>query len=72
MLMVSNIRYSSFKELDFKGRVPFWVLLLFVLLIIFVSIDPPFVLLLGFSIYILSGPVAFVRRLLRLRRKKHH
>ena len=31
ILMVSNVRYYSFKELDLKGRVPFVAILLVVL-----------------------------------------
>lgn len=60
VLMVSNLRYYSFKEFDFKNRVPFVVLLLGVMVFVFASIDPPKVLLTGFLIYVLSGPVLTV------------
>jgi len=56
-LMVSNVRYYSFKEFDFKNRVPFVALLLVVLVYVFASIDPPKVLFAGFFVYALSGPV---------------
>lgn len=56
LLMVSNLRYYSFKQVDFKNRVPFVVLLLGVLVFVFASIDPPKVLFTGFLIYVLSGP----------------
>ena len=56
-LMVSNIRYHSFKMLDLRGKVPFVAILLVVLVMVFVSIDPPLVLFSGFLIYVLSGPV---------------
>ena len=56
-LMVSNFRYHSFKGLDFKGRVPFFVMLLIVLGFVFVSIDPPIVLFAAFLLYASSGPV---------------
>jgi len=57
VLMVSNIRYRSFKDIDFKGRVPFVVLLLVVLLFVFISIDPPIVLFTLAFTYAVSGPV---------------
>jgi CDP-diacylglycerol--serine O-phosphatidyltransferase len=64
-LMVSNIRYNSFKELDLKGRVPFISILVVVLMFVFVSSDPPLVLFALSVIYALSGPVltlVFIRR----------
>jgi CDP-diacylglycerol--serine O-phosphatidyltransferase len=60
LLMVSNLRYYSFKEFDFKNRVPFVVLLLGVMIFVFASIDPPKVLFAGFLIYVLSGPALTV------------
>lgn len=57
LLMVSNIRYYSFKDLDLKGRVPFVAILIVVLIISVVFIDPPRVLLLMLMTYALSGPV---------------
>jgi len=57
ILMVSNIRYHSFKELDLKGRVPFISVLVVVLIFVFVSSDPPLVLFALSLLYMLSGPV---------------
>lgn len=57
ILMVSNIRYYSFKEIDLKGRVPFVAILLVVLTFVGISLDPPKVLFLFFFCYGLSGPV---------------
>lgn len=70
ILMVSNLRYYSFKEVDFKNRVPFVVLLIVVLLFVFVSIDPPTFLFAGFLLYVLSGPVITVWRLRQRRRMR--
>lgn len=64
-LMVSNIRYYSFKDIDLKGRVPFMAVLLVMIIIVFISIDPPQVLLAVFSIYVLSGPTAALYRQLK-------
>ena len=65
VLMVSNIRYHSFKELDLRGKIPFVALLLMVLVFVFISIDPPLVLFSIALLYALSGPVLtlfFLRR----------
>lgn len=65
LLMVSNIRYRSFKDLDMRGKVPFVAVLLLVLIFAFVSIDPPQVLFLLFFGYAMSGPinsVVFIRK----------
>ena len=57
VLMVSNVRYHSFKNLDLRGRVPFMTILAVVVLFVFVSSDPPLVLFLGALGYAGSGPV---------------
>ncbi len=76
-LMVSNIRYYSFKSIDLKGRVPFVAILCIVLIFAAISIDPPNVLFLIFLTYSLSGPILTLwnlrkKRLLRknLERKR--
>ena len=63
LLMVSNVRYYSFKDIDLKSRVPFFVLLALVLLIAIISIDPAIMLLLVFVGYGLSGPLRAVLRM---------
>lgn len=74
ILMVSNIRYYSFKEIDLKGRVPFIATLLVVLAFVGISLDPPKILFLLFFCYGLSGPVLTLRALhvKRALRRKHH
>jgi len=67
LLMVSNVRYRSFKDLDLKGKVPFVAVLAVVLVFVLISLDPPQVLFAGFAIYALSGPVV---TLLTLRRRR--
>ncbi len=57
ILMVSNIRYYSFKELDSKGKVPFMTILLVVLVFVFITLDPAQVLFGLFLVYMLSGLV---------------
>jgi len=58
ILMVSNVPYRSFKDFDLKSHVPFVVLLGIVIALVVIVYDPPRVLLLGFSIYLFSGPVS--------------
>ncbi len=66
-LMVSNIRYSSFKGVDFRGRVPFWAILAVVLLFAVIAVNPPAVLFVLAVIYALSGPCDWLWRRFRRR-----
>lgn len=69
LLMVSNFTYYSFKDLGSKKRVPFVAVLLFVLLFVFTSVDPPKVLLLCAVCYGLSGPSYALFRWIRKRHR---
>lgn len=54
LLMVSNLKYPSFKEIDLRGKVPFMVILSVVMGFVVITIDPPrilFALAAGFSFY---------------------
>src|SRR6266852_2906293 len=63
-LMVSEIRYYSFKEIRFHHRHPFPVLLGLIALIYLTVGTPQVMLFLGIGSYALSGPLmALVRRL---------
>ena len=57
LLMVSNFRYYSFKSLPMGDRVPFLWVLIGVLVLVPFFIDPPRVLFVVFTLYLLSGPV---------------
>ena len=70
ILMVSNVPYYSFKELDFKGRVPFVMVLVVLLICIAIASNPPAVLFLSFLIFTLSGPIMYVFGFGRSYRKK--
>ena len=72
--MMSNFRYHSFKGIDLRGKVPFLTLLVFVLVIVLITYDPPIVLFVVFFGYALSGPVMtiFQLRERRAQRKKAH
>ncbi len=62
VLMVSNVLYSSFKDVDLKGKIPFMILLAIVLVIGVISISPPIFLWLLILGYTLSGPVLWLIR----------
>lgn len=57
VLMVSNLRYYSFKEIDFKGKVPFLYVLVMIILFVAVAMEPASVLFISFILFALSGPV---------------
>ena len=59
-LMIANFPYSSFKGIDFRGRVPFVVMIAVVLVFGLVTVDPPRIFLLAFLAYAVSGPVMLV------------
>lgn len=69
-LMVSSVRYSSFKQIDFKGRVPFFTIVLAVILITAVALQPPEVLFLIFGLFIASGPIFTLWRLRQMRKAR--
>lgn len=60
LLMVSNVRYTSFKDLNMRGRVPFVVMLAALIIFVVVVVDPPRVLLLMACLYALSGPLMWL------------
>src|SRR5882724_8226271 len=68
-LMVSEIRYFSFKEIRLHHRHPFQVLLGLILLIMLTIAAPQPVLFLAIVTYALSGPVVYFGRLLSGRRR---
>jgi len=61
-LMVSSMRFYSFKDIDLRGKVPFVAVLAVLLILVCISIDPPLVLLTTFAIYVLSGPGLWIAR----------
>ena len=67
LLMVSNFKYSSFKEVDWKGKVNFIVVLLIVLAFVIVASSPENVLLIIFVLYACSGPFTTIRSVKKLK-----
>jgi len=67
LLMVSNVRFNSFKEIDPRNKVPFIVLVLVMLGVAVASWHPPIVLFGIFLVYAISGPVL---TLVQLRKRR--
>ena len=57
VMMVSNIKYRSFKDFDLRGRFGFTSVLVVVGIYACIAIDPTHVLFIVFILYALSGPV---------------
>lgn len=72
LAMVSNIRYHSFKQVDFKDRIPFVGILVVVLIFVGISLDPPKVLFLLSFCYALSGPIFTLWNLRKTRLLRKH
>ncbi|KAA3627781.1 MAG: CDP-diacylglycerol--serine O-phosphatidyltransferase [Proteobacteria bacterium] len=72
LLMVSNIRYHSFKELDLKGKVPFVAAVVIILVFAVIFMQPPEVLFSVALVYAISGPVLTLVQLRRRREERYH
>ena len=70
-LMISTVKYTSFKDLEPFRRRPFNTLVVFIFLALLLAAEPQ-VMLFGFtSLYVLSGPAGEAVRAVRRRRAKH-
>ena len=69
LLMVSNVRYYSFKEFDSK-KASFRFLLIVILSLIILVYKPNIILFTGFFLYLLSGPIITIIGLNKKRLKK--
>lgn len=69
-LMVSTVRYSSFKSIDFKGKVPFITVVLAVFVIAAIALEPAEMLFGLFVVYITSGPLVTLWRLRKMRKQR--
>lgn len=69
-LMVSTIRYNSFKSIDFKGKVPFITVVIAVFIIAAIALEPPEMLFTLFSVYIISGPILTLWQLRKVRKQR--
>lgn len=70
LLMVSNFRYYSFKDIDLHGRVSFLWAILVMLLFALLYTNTPLVLFTIFTLYALSGPILTLGRRRRMRSER--
>lgn len=68
LLMVSNVRYYSFKDPELVKRQPFGFLVLLIFVVIVVVAEPQIMIFALFGFYLLSGPASYLFRLPLLRR----
>jgi CDP-diacylglycerol--serine O-phosphatidyltransferase len=69
-LMVSNVKYFSFKETGLYRRQPFWILIAVIIVLKLLIAEPQIMLFAGFSLYALSGPTRWVVKRLRVEMRR--
>jgi CDP-diacylglycerol--serine O-phosphatidyltransferase len=70
LLMVSTVRFRSFKTIDLQARRPYTILFLIAVALVLVTVHPRYVLLAAAYAYILSPFGGMV--IARFRRRSHH
>ena len=70
ILMISNYRYYSFKEIHFRGTVPYVVFLMAVVLLVIIAQRPHEVLLSMCVVYASTGPIIWVYRRFKVKPRK--
>lgn len=70
-LMVSNIRYLSFKELGFIKSKPLTFLFFIILLFILIASKPEIMIFILLFLYVISGPIEYIFKLKIFRRSKN-
>jgi len=68
-MMVSNIKFHGLKEVDFKEKKPFWLLIFFILLLFLIIIHPHIAVFILACIYVLSGIIETVIIFIKKRKK---
>lgn len=69
-LMVSNIKYNSFKKPELFKKMNFNSLVISILIFIFIASQPSIALFLCGGIYVLSGPVITLKRYKKIKKKE--
>jgi CDP-diacylglycerol--serine O-phosphatidyltransferase len=67
LLMVSNVRYYSFKDLDLRARLPLYAVVASIVFVMVVVAQPEIMFFLGALTYVGSGPVGLAVKLARSR-----
>ncbi|HEY8514272.1 MAG TPA: CDP-diacylglycerol--serine O-phosphatidyltransferase [Candidatus Binatia bacterium] len=69
-LMVSNLRYNSFKDLDLRARAPFYSVVAMLVVLTLVVAQPQLLFFCVILAYVASGPIGLVVTLLRRRGRR--
>ena len=70
LVMVSNIKYRSFKDFDFKDKIPFIGMIVLVLVIAMIQLSPPLSFLVIGTLYTVSGAIVYAIRKFRVKTSK--
>jgi CDP-diacylglycerol--serine O-phosphatidyltransferase len=70
LLMVSTLRFHGLKEIDFKEKKPFWMLIVFVLVLFVLLIHPPAAIFVFAMVYLAWGIIENIVLLMKGRREK--
>lgn len=70
LLMVSTVRYHGLKEIDFRERKPFWVLIVFVMVLFILFVHPSTAIFIFAMVYLFWGIIENMVLFLRKRRLK--
>jgi CDP-diacylglycerol--serine O-phosphatidyltransferase len=62
LLMVSNFKYPSFKEVDLRGKVPFMMIFAVAMGFVVITIDPPRILFAMAVIFGFSAPLIWLAK----------
>ena len=65
LLMVSNIKFRSFKDFDFKDKMPFVGMIILILVIAMIYLSPPLAFLVIGLVYIVGGSAVYLLKKVR-------
>lgn len=68
LLMVSNVRYYSFKDIDLRARLPLYAVVGAMVVATFAVAEPQVIFFTAILIYVCSGPAGLVMRIVRRQR----
>ncbi len=71
LLMVSTLRYHGLKEIDFREKKPFWVLIVFVIILFFLLIHPSIAIFVFAMAYLIWGIIENIILFIKRRRLKN-
>lgn len=70
LMMVSTLKFHGLKEIDFREKKPYWILLFFILLLFFIVIHPTIAVFVLATAYVLSGIIETTIIIIKQKNKK--